>query len=1523
MYYGNTEAKRRANIRNETKGIMNKPKRIKIYTNLINGIKSFLIIILINYMLISISLSSHSLNAQILTTEWSQDSPFNDSTPACGPLNHYKSAIGCHNVVLGQLLNYYVYPSFQINHIGSTAFNCFKGDIVPFTSPSLPINENIFSNSIGDFMFKIAATTNTTFNITGYWIDSGTVAVSNVDDVLVALDKLQYDLNSLRVVKLQNTFKPILELNIIDELDNCRPVIAWGSSSTSKVGHMWIIDDYDHQTELYHFNIGWGPDKNGWFSLEGFKYNQNMGFILGVAPPVNDVCAYIETINNRPFDNLNLKTENEVRTKTLANCPQLLYPETFSNLNTNKIELAWSKVSAAASYLVSIKNLNNNQYIINDLGTYNDNPVLEVNKFYPSNSPIELTIKSLDTDDIIINSCIYNFTTNSNDCSLFIDYYNSYCINNGSQYVVEVNFTGLNTAYDLYADWDGQTLDSKDDVPPGFYILGPFDINQNVGIVVEDISNPFNCFDNELVIAPPNPSNCVPNPITQNNGGSSQNPSVSCSSPGNFNLFSDGNQVTYNWNGWTTNAENLIIELSYDQVTAFDSHVISNDGSTSYVVQYDPCQEFYARARFDCGQNFSNYTSYQLVDLSPPSCNPAGCSLPSNVNEQLINSSTQWRITWSNPDSQPHEVCLISDGNSNCFQASTGQTSMTFNISNCINYSYKIRKECTNGINSNYINGPSIRLGNVCGNLPELDIRSNSTDPFGEYTAFGMRAKEIHVENHGNVAAGSSFGLGLFLQKQGSSNNPKILISSRRISNIAANSVLQGFDLTQSFEYLAFLEDGIYELIVKVDHLNEIAEVNENNNEFRFIGAYDLVKGCNDQDAHDNSIPSHIPVNFEQCFYCDDGVQNGNETGIDCGGVCGLCCDNIYYRDVDGDGFGNDNISVVACNQPNGYVSNGIDCNDNNANIYPGNVESCDNIDNDCNMLTDECCETYYVDNDGDGFGSNTTVESCAQLFNYVTNNTDCNDNNPNIYPGAPEVCDGVDNNCVGGIDETGNNTYYRDADGDGFGDPNNTTVACSQPTGYVTNNNDCNDNNANVNPNASEICDGVDNNCAGGIDEGVKNTYYRDEDVDGFGNPSNTTQGCNAPTGYVSDNTDCDDFNSSINPQAIEICDGIDNNCTGGIDEFGVCNQNPGDLCSTAIELLNNGVYQADGPNSGAGASQIDATNSDWYHYTPLVDGTIHINSCGYGVDTRLQAFQGQCGSLTYITTADDECILSNTNQNPYATSMSIGVSCGTTYFFEWDDRWTNSPFSFEFEFIPIDACNTTILAKDASKESFESDFGDFYQSACDDLNWDRHIGPTPSSFTGPSEANDGDYYLYLEASVNGTGYPNKTGIITTPCYDLTGMNEPSFFIYFHIHGDDGGTINFEISTDGGNTWIQSATTLTSGIDNWRLYQINLINYISSPTVQIRIIGTTGLGYQSDIAIDEIGIHEFCPDSQELSGTYNFGLTAEAKNYIRSSTIIGDRTATFDAGDYIVFISGFEVKSGAELNAFIDGCGN
>ena len=129
----------------------------------------------------------------------------------------------------------------------------------------------------------------------------------------------------------------------------------------------------------------------------------------------------------------------------------------------------------------------------------------------------------------------------------------------------------------------------------------------------------------------------------------------------------------------------------------------------------------------------------------------------------------------------------------------------------------------------------------------------------------------------------------------------------------------------------------------------------------------------------------------------------------------------------------------------------------------------------------------------------------------YASNATDCNDAIASVNPGATEVCNGIDDNCFGGSDEGFIGTFYADVDRDGFGDAGTMTSACSPPTGYVRNSDDCDDTRAIANPAATEICNTRDDDCDGTTDEGALRTFYRDDDRDGVGGMT-IAMGCTAP---------------------------------------------------------------------------------------------------------------------------------------------------------------------------------------------------------------------------------------------------------------------------------------------------------------------------------------------------------------------------------------------------------------------------
>jgi len=185
--------------------------------------------------------------------------------------------------------------------------------------------------------------------------------------------------------------------------------------------------------------------------------------------------------------------------------------------------------------------------------------------------------------------------------------------------------------------------------------------------------------------------------------------------------------------------------------------------------------------------------------------------------------------------------------------------------------------------------------------------------------------------------------------------------------------------------------------------------------------------------------------------------------------------------------------------------------------------------------------DSNLVDADGDG----------------STADEDCDDSDPDVHPGAEEICNALDDDCDGEIDEGAGALVYADADDDGWGNAEVTANACAPGDGWVDTVGDCDDTDASVHPDADEQCDDVDNDCDGDIDNDAVDAFswYVDDDGDGFGDPDVTVTACDAPSGAVDPalGDDCDDGEASVNPDADERCNGVDDDCDGDIDEDGV----------------------------------------------------------------------------------------------------------------------------------------------------------------------------------------------------------------------------------------------------------------------------------------------------------------------------------------------------------------------------------
>ncbi len=160
---------------------------------------------------------------------------------------------------------------------------------------------------------------------------------------------------------------------------------------------------------------------------------------------------------------------------------------------------------------------------------------------------------------------------------------------------------------------------------------------------------------------------------------------------------------------------------------------------------------------------------------------------------------------------------------------------------------------------------------------------------------------------------------------------------------------------------------------------------------------------------------------------------------------------------------------------------------------------------------------------------------------------------------------------------------------------------------------------------------------------------------------------------------------------------------------------------------------------------------------------------------------------------------------------------------------------------------------------ESFESSLGQWKDATSgDDLNFTRNSGGTPSSETGPSAAADGSTYIYVEASGNGTGYPNKRAILNSPCLNFNALTAPRLAFQYHMFGSTINSLNVEARTDNTGNWVSVFRRNGAQGNSWNAADVDLAAYAGEASVQLRfnvVTGSGGSGWQSDIAIDAVSI--------------------------------------------------------------------
>jgi hypothetical protein len=375
-----------------------------------------------------------------------------------------------------------------------------------------------------------------------------------------------------------------------------------------------------------------------------------------------------------------------------------------------------------------------------------------------------------------------------------------------------------------------------------------------------------------------------------------------------------------------------------------------------------------------------------------------------------------------------------------------------------------------------------------------------------------------------------------------------------------------------------------------------------------------FVDACDQPTDGSSDGFSHVLIDGD----CNDSDLNINPGGNEVlGNGVDENCDGVDNTGTDSDG--------------DGFIDT-ADCNDGNAAINPGAAEVCDGVDNDCNGLIDDDDTptdplTWFVDSDSDGFGGSTTSTACNQPAGAFATQQDCDDSSSSIFPGATETtADGIDQDCNNG------DICFADGDDDGFRTDLTVSSAdldCndSGEAGSAVPNTDCDDSDSAINPNATEVCDSVDNDCDSDIDDNDSSIdasvggslFFFDSDNDLYGDPGNSIQACSRPSGYMINNTDCDDTDFNKKP-VDKDGDGVDM-CSNDCDDddatsfAGAAENESTTDCMTDAD--GDGYGDTSAPTGGVAGTDCDDTDTTVSPVaSEICDGK--VNTCGSSLPTN-----------------------------------------------------------------------------------------------------------------------------------------------------------------------------------------------------------------------------------------------------------------------------------------------------------------
>ncbi len=342
-------------------------------------------------------------------------------------------------------------------------------------------------------------------------------------------------------------------------------------------------------------------------------------------------------------------------------------------------------------------------------------------------------------------------------------------------------------------------------------------------------------------------------------------------------------------------------------------------------------------------------------------------------------------------------------------------------------------------------------------------------------------------------------------------------------------------------------------------------------------------------------------------------------------------------------------------------------------------------------------------------------------------------------------------------------------------------------------------------------------------------------------------------------------------------------------------------------IVISGNATPITDGDTTPSTTDDTDFGNVNLVYGVTSVTNTFTIDNIG-SLDLNLT------GASPYVTISGTNAADFTLTANP---TTPISASGSTSFDITFDpsavgvrtatlsianDDSNENPYNFDIQGIGVDACASSVSTFPYTEDFETNSVGAWAQDTGDDFDWTVNSGGTGSTGTGPSAAGGGTYYIYTEAS---SPNENSTANLESPCFDLTGLANPEFSFSYHMYGANMGTLNIDVSTDGGTTyttvWTQSGQVQTLGTDAWNPVTISLVPYIGQ-VVKIRIQGNTGINYESDMAVDDISLIDLPP--------------APEMNVLGNSISITDGDTTPDTADDTDF-GIVDVAAGTNANTF------